>query len=296
MRTDYTEVFQDTAAAEKYEHVVYAPDSYATAVSRRQRTYLRGLVRREFPYRRPVQHDFACGTGRAIRLLHGLVRAAHGYDTSAAMLAKASEVAGHATLHEVPADGPVPRPAESERPALVTIFRLLLNVDAAVRDRAIAFAAQLLPHRDAGLLVVENHGNRRSLRHLSHRRRANDPWFAELSHEEVAELLSRHGFTIVEQRGCTLFPQGWYARRWLRPLVRVVDDVCTRFRLFGNAAVNVLYVARRTAPAPRRPNPAGAGVAASARGPAARPSAAVPTAGAAGTDQPPRSAPTRPMP
>ena len=57
MRTDYTQVFTDAEAVEKYEHVVYAPDSYSSAVNRRQRGYLRGLVTREFPYRRPVQHD-----------------------------------------------------------------------------------------------------------------------------------------------------------------------------------------------------------------------------------------------
>ena len=253
MRTDYTQVFTDADAVDKYEHVVYAPDSYASAVNRRQRSYLRGLVTREFPYRRPVQHDFACGTGRAIRLLHGLVRAAHGYDTSPAMLAKASEIGASAELHRVEATGPVPAPVGAAGPALVTIFRLLLNTDDEVRERAIAFAAQALPHYDAGVLVVENHGNRDSLRHLRHRHRAGDPWFAELSHTEVEELLARYGFTVVERRGCALLPQGWYARWWLRPVARVVDDACTRFRLFGGHAVNVLYVARRAFPAPRPP-------------------------------------------
>jgi SAM-dependent methyltransferase len=245
LRTDYTRVFQDAAAVEKYEHVVYAPDSYSSAVSRRQRAYLRWLVRRAFPYRRPVQHDFACGTGRAIRLLQGMVRGAHGYDTSAAMLAKAGEVGAHADLHLVDPDGPVPQPVASDGPTIVTIFRLLLNVDDEVRDRAIAFAARALPDHDSGLLVVENHGNRRSLRHLRHRRNAGQQWFAELSHDEVEALLARHGFAIVHRRGFSLFPQGWYARRWLRPIVRLVDDACSRSALLSEFAVTVLYVARR---------------------------------------------------
>jgi SAM-dependent methyltransferase len=253
LRTDYTRVFQDANAADKYEHVVYAPDSYASAISRRQRGYLRGLIKRSFPYRRPVQHDFACGTGRAIRLLHGMVRAAHGYDTSEAMLAKAGEVGSFAQLHHIAPDGPVPAPAPADGPALVTVFRLLLNVGPDVRERAIAFAAQALPHYDAGLLVVENHGNRDSLRHLRHRRNAGDPWFAELSHAEVVDLLAHHGFTIVEQRGFGVFPQGWYTRGWLRPLAQLVDDACTRLRLLGGRAVTVLYVARRAYPAPRQP-------------------------------------------
>src|SRR2546429_238900 len=88
MRTDYGQVFQDTSAVDKYERVVYAPDSHSSAVHARQRRYLRRLVVRAFPDRPPVQHDFACGTGRGVKLLRGLVREAHGYDPSAALLGR----------------------------------------------------------------------------------------------------------------------------------------------------------------------------------------------------------------
>ena len=101
MSADYTKVFQDADAVEKYETVTYAPDSYASRINDRQRAYLRELVKREFSGRAPVQHDFACGTGRAIRTLHGLVRVAHGYDTSAEMMAKAAEVGTRAEFHQV---------------------------------------------------------------------------------------------------------------------------------------------------------------------------------------------------
>lgn len=248
MRTDYTEIFRDAANVEKYENIIYAPDSYSSAINRRQRDYLRGLARRAFPYRRPVQHDFACGTGRAIRILHGLVRSAHGYDTSAAMLAKAHEVGAYAQLHQIAAEGAAPVPVPTESPAIVTIFRLLLNVDDTVRDRAVAFAAMALPHYDAGLLVIENHGNERSLRHLRHRRHDTSPWFAELSHEQVTELLDRHGFSIVERRGFTLFTPGWYGKGWLRPIVSLLDDLIAKTGLVNGRAVNVCYVARRTRP------------------------------------------------
>ena len=245
MRTDYAEIFQTDAAVEKYERVVYAPDTYSTAVSARQRAYLRWLVRREFPNRRPVQHDFACGTGRAIRLLHGVVRAAHGYDVSPAMLAKARDTGVYAKLHEIAEDGPVPEPAMVEGPALVTVFRLLLNAPQAVRERAIAFAAQVLPAPESGLLVVENHGNRRSLRHLRHRRHAGNAWYAELSHDEVLALFDAYGFELVERRGFALCPAGAYRVRALRPVARLVDDVFTRWGVLSGVATDVLYVARR---------------------------------------------------
>jgi len=239
--TDYTKVFQDTTAVEKYETVTYAPDSYASQINQRQRDYLRTLVRREFGPQAPVQHDFACGTGRAIRTLHGLVREAHGYDTSAEMMAKAEEVGSHAAWHRVAADGPVPDPVEAGFPAVVTMFRLLLNVDEAIRDRALAFAAKVLPDSKSGILVVENHGNAGSLRHLRARRHRGDRWFAELSHEQVDKLFARHGFEVIERRGFSMITQSLHGN----PLVRAADAAVRKLPGTDGYAVNVLYTARR---------------------------------------------------
>ncbi|GIE95988.1 methyltransferase domain-containing protein [Paractinoplanes rishiriensis] len=241
MTTDYSKVFQDAGAVDKYEHVTYAPDSYASQINQRQRDYLRTLVRREFGPRAPVQHDFACGTGRAIRTLHGLVREAHGYDTSAEMMAKAAEVGSHATWHQVAVDGPVPEPVEAGHPAIVTMFRLLLNVDEAVRDRALAFAAKVLPTHASGLLVVENHGNAGSLRHLGARRHRDDRWFAELSHEQVDRLMARHGFEVVERRGFSMITPSLHGN----PIARAADAAVRKLPGSDGYAVNVLYTARR---------------------------------------------------
>jgi predicted TPR repeat methyltransferase len=242
LASDYTKVFQDADAVEKYEDVTYAPDSYASRINERQRAYLRGLVTREFGDRAPAQHDFACGTGRAIRTLHGLVREAHGYDTSAEMMAKAEEVGSRAHWHQVPADGPVPSPVEAGFPAIVTMFRLLLNVDEGVRDRALAFAAKALPGADAGLLVVENHGNASSLRHLRARRHSGERWFAELSHADVERLLDRHGFEVLERRGFSMLTPSLHEH----PIARAADAAARRMPGSDGLAVNVLYTARRT--------------------------------------------------
>jgi SAM-dependent methyltransferase len=245
VRTDYTEVFQNAAAVARYQRVVYAPGSWASVVDARQRRFLRALARRRFPAP-PVQHDFACGTGRVLRALAGRVSAAHGYDSSVEMLARAADTG--AELHVVDPDGPVPSPVPTDGPALVTLFRLLLNAPPDLRDRALSFAAAALPTPDSGLLVVENHGNRRSLRHLRRfRRPRGNAWFAELSHVEVADLLSRHGFRLVERRGFALLPQGAYRRRWLRPLARLIDAAATRIPALAPVCTDVLYVARRTA-------------------------------------------------
>jgi SAM-dependent methyltransferase len=245
--TEYTEVFQDLDAVEKYETITYAPGSYASTINARQRAWLHRLVARRFGATRPVQHDFACGTGRAIRNMHGLVSAAHGYDTSAAMMAKAADVGSQASWHRVAPDGPVPTPVETAGPKVVTMFRLLLNVGDDVRNRAIAFAAKALPTPESGLLVVENHGNTGSLRHIGSGKHAGKRWFAELSHDEVVTLLRRHGFELVERRGFSMLTQAWYDRRWLRPVARAVDAVWTRLPGSARYAVDVVYVARRAA-------------------------------------------------
>jgi len=239
--TDYTKVFQDAEAVEKYETVTYASDSYASRINERQRDYLRALVRREFGPRSPVQHDFACGTGRAIRTLHGLVQQAHGYDTSAEMMAKAAEVGSRAEWHRVPMDGPVPNPVPAGLPAIVTMFRLLLNVDDGVRDRAMAFAAKALPTASSGLLVVENHGNAGSVRHLRARRHSGERWFAELSHAQVEKLFARHGFEIVERRGFSMITPSLHGN----PVARAADAAMRRLPGSDTYAVNVVYAARR---------------------------------------------------
>ena len=241
MTTDYTEVFRDTEAVEKYEHVTYAPDSYASRISERQQAYLRKLVRQEFGREKPVQHDFACGTGRAIRTLHGMVSDAHGYDTSAEMMRKAAEVGSRARFHQVPMTGPVPEPVDAGIPAIVTMFRLLLNVDDSVRDRALAFAAKVLQHRADGILVVENHGNAGSLRHLRARRHSGERWFAELSHEQVEKLLAKHGFEILERTGFSMLTQSLHGN----PVARAADAAARALPGTGGFAVNVLYTARR---------------------------------------------------
>jgi SAM-dependent methyltransferase len=239
--TEYTKVFQDAEAVEKYESVTYAPDSYASQINERQQAYLRELVVRQFGDRRPVQHDFACGTGRAIRTLHRLVREAHGYDTSAEMMAKAAEVGSVAQWHQVAPDGPVPEPVPAGTPAIVTMFRLMLNVDDSIRDRALAFAAKALPTADAGLLVVENHGNASSVRHLRARRHSGERWFAELSHADVEQLLARHGFEVVERRGFSMLTPALHASA----VARAADAAAHRLPGASRLAVNVLYTARR---------------------------------------------------
>jgi hypothetical protein len=114
-------------------------------------------------------------------------------------------------------------------------------VQADVRDRAIAFAAKALPEAASGLLVVENHGNAGSLRHLRARRHSGERWFAELSHREVEELLDRHGFEVIERRGFSMLTESLEHKL----LARAADAAARKLPGTDGFAVNVLYTARR---------------------------------------------------
>lgn len=212
-------------------------DHHASATDHRQRRYLRDLLRRWFPVRRPVQHDFACGTGRAIRLLHGLVHAAHGYDFSDAMLDRARNAGVHANLHLVAPTGPVPRVPHDARPLIVTCTRFLATVEPQVRELAIAFAAGALPDPQSGLLVVEH--ERRSGR----RRRGPGP--APMSVRDLRLLLAKYGFQVIERRGFGLLTPGWYRWPGLRQVAFAVDTVVTWLPPLTDRCATAFYVAQR---------------------------------------------------
>ncbi|NLE81214.1 MAG: class I SAM-dependent methyltransferase [Rhodococcus sp.] len=243
MKKEYAEVFQSEDAVDKYDEVVYASGSPASAINDRYVAFLRSFVASRYS-QPPVQHDFACGTGRAMTALDGHVAAAHGYDTSADMIAKAKNKGVKGTFHLVAPDGPVPDPADHDGPSLVTIFRLLLNTAPDVHDRALEFAARALPTSDSGYLVVENHGSRRSLRHLLKPLHRNDEWFNELSHREVAGLFDRHGFQLEETHGFAVLPSVLHRGPLRRPS-QWIDDWSSRQKWLDRWSINVLYVGRR---------------------------------------------------
>lgn len=236
--------FQDTRPIEKYGQGPYSPESYALIVSIRQRSYLRRLVRASFTDRRPVQHDYGCGTGRALRLLQGMVREAHGYDSSYEVIEAARESGLRARLHEIPSGDPAPAPVPADPPSIVTVFRPLRYTPGESRGHAVEFAARVLPSYDSGLLVLEQQRGYR----LRRSREQADPWLAYPSAAQVAAVLRRYGFTVVARHACAMLPIGAYRSRLLRPLVYRLDGLLCRLEALSRFAVVALYVARRNPP------------------------------------------------
>lgn len=250
MKTGYAEHFDSEDVAARYDTVVYAKDATGSVLSRRQRAWLRHFVAANFD-EPPTLHDFACGTGRVLAMLGGVVAGAHGYDTSDAMLARARDRHLAGTWHLVERHGAAPYPQVSEEPRLVTMFRLFLNSSPEVRERALMFAARALPTPASGRLVIENHGNSRSLRRLLRWRNRKSEWFNELSHAEVQGLLHRHGFQLEAMRGFSLFPRGVRRMPVVGRLAELVDEIGCKAPALAPFAVDLVYVARPCEPESR---------------------------------------------
>ena len=243
MPDDYASAFRSEHAAARYDDTTYDPQSYDSFIGGLQAAWLREFVTTEFPGESPALHDYACGTGRIIEALTGAVSEAHGYDVSADMLAAASRKGLPAQLHLVQArPTPVSLDGSPGRPLLVTMFRLLLNAPDPVRRDSLRFAADLLRQSEHAVLVVNNHGNRWSLRSLRRLRPlADGDWFHSLSTRDVRRLAGEHGLVVRRGHGFGLLPRGLHATA-ARGLARRVDRWAAGQRWLAPVSIDIAYV------------------------------------------------------
>lgn len=248
---DYSQHFRDTRHVAAYDEHVYGPATFDSHVSELEMRWLRAFCDRAFSTA-PVQFDFACGTGRIIAGLQDKVRHAHGFDPSPEMLERARDRVPGADFVAISQFGPVAPPhvdLDAATPALVTMFRLLLNCDAAARDRALQFCAATL-RQHGGYAIFDNHGSRSSLRQLAglrHRRptegNTEGPWFHSLSHREVVGMADRNGLRIVERHGFAPLPPMTYRVPVVRGAARRLNTLTADRPGMSLVGTNIIYVA-----------------------------------------------------
>jgi SAM-dependent methyltransferase len=247
--TNYSSRFQDPASVEAYESKEYGAGSYASLIWQWQRPVLEQVIR---DFRRtqkaPVRLlDFACGTGRVLASVEALVEAAEGVDVSENMVALARAKC-HKSRFKVGDILSQPGLLEN-RYAVITAFRFLLNVEPAMRRRVLGKLREVVREPD-GLLLVNVHGNSRSLRHpaIIWRRwregaRPTGAMLHEMSPAETKALLQTSGFRIVRQFGFGILPPTLY-RTPLRRWAAAVDKLCAGDNLWRNCSIDVMFVCR----------------------------------------------------
>ena len=245
----YSNRFQRAAAVADYDSKEYGAGSYATKVWQWQRPVVEQIVK-DFGIGRtgPVRLlDFACGTGRVLSSLESLVDSADGIDISQNMVAAARRKCPRARLlvGDILSQ-PELLPGEY---GIITCFRFLLNAEPELRRRVLVRLRERLLAPD-GRLLVNVHGNSRSLRHPAIRwrrwregTRPTGEMLNEMGPDETKRLLAECGFQVVRQYGFGLLPPTCH-RTPLRPLARAVDRRLAGDHWWSDWSIDMLFLCR----------------------------------------------------
>ena len=246
---NYSDRFQEKDVVADYDAKEYGAGSYSSFIWGLQRPVLEKILA---DFRRtqsgPVRLlDFACGTGRVIACLEPLVDAAEGVDISDNMVDVARKKCRTAQLKV----GDVLSQPEllGKKYEVITSFRFLLNAEPELRSRVLKTLRAVLRAPD-GLLVVNVHGNSRSLRHPAivwrrwrERTQNTGAMLNELSPEATKKLLRESGFQIVRQFGFGMLPPTLY-RTPLRGPAAAVDKFFAGENRWSDRSIDLLFVCR----------------------------------------------------
>jgi SAM-dependent methyltransferase len=242
---NYSSRFQAPDAVAHYEAGEYGAASYSSCVWQWQRPVVEKIVR-DFRKERqaPVRLlDFACGTGRVTAALEPLADEVFGVDISENMVALARAKCSKSRF----AVGDIFSQPELLTGSfdLVTAFRFLLNVEPEMRRRMLRRLREVIrPH---GRLIVNVHGNSRSLRHPAivwrrwrERSRKSDAMLNEMAPEETRQLLGECGFHVERQFGFGILPPTLY-RTPLRGLAQALDRSLAGENQLRSVSIDLLF-------------------------------------------------------
>lgn len=245
---NYSDRFQEPEAVTAYDAKEYGAGSYSSFIWDLQRPVLEQILadfRRTQPG--PVRLlDFACGTGRVIASLESLADTAEGIDISENMVAVARNKCRTARLQV----GDILSKPEilQKQYDVITSFRFLLNVEPELRSRVLRRLREVL--RPDGLLVVNVHGNSRSLRHPAivwrrwrERTKETNAMLNEMSPAETRQLLRASGFHIVHQFGFGMLPPTLY-RTPLRGAAAALDKAVAGENRWCDCSIDMMFVCR----------------------------------------------------
>lgn len=245
-KTTYSRRFQEAIDVQSYEHTEYAVESYSSCIWKWQRPIVEQLVQ-ETARKCPAQCrllDFACGTGRVLSCIEPLVNHAEGIDISESMVALARSKCSKATFK---VGDILSQPELLNGPYdLITAFRFLLNVEPALRQRILHKLRASISLN--GTLLINVHGNSRSLRHPAilwrrwrERSSPSGAMLNEMSPDETKALLRASGFQVVREFGFGMLPPTLYRTPLRRPAA-AMDKLFVGENIWSNVSIDLLFV------------------------------------------------------
>lgn len=234
----YRESHQDKGAD---YHVQFSENPRRALIWRIEQDLLGRILARFLPGS-PIDHlDFACGTGRILRLLEDRARSSLGVDVSPSMLSVARGNVRHAEVIE----GDLTRGdlLGERRFNLITAFRFFPNAEPELRRDALAALAARLA--DGGIVVFNNHHNAGLLYQLVRLAHRGRPWpHRRWWDHEIRTLVAGAGLEILARYHVGVVPETEAHPLRPRALVATVERIASRLPLAA-LSEDVLYVCGR---------------------------------------------------
>lgn len=186
--------------------------------------------------------DFACGTGRILSEFEKYAKYSIGIDISEEMLEKAKKKNLKSEL--ILGDAIESPHLIKGKFNLITSFRFFLNADPSLRENTFKLIKSKLSEN--GLLIFNNHGNRKSLRHFIKYIKTINKYeiFNELSHEEIMDLLDKHGFHLIDTYPINYFPK-IVIKLFPIKVVDFLNSCAISLNVIEMNAIQIIYVCRR---------------------------------------------------
>jgi len=244
----YSNRFQDPLAVTAYECQEYGKASYSSQVWQWQRPVVEQIIRDFLDDRSAPSRllDFACGTGRVLSCIESLCNTAEGVDISESMVALARSKCSKATFK---VGNVLSQPELLQGPYdIITSFRFLLNVEPALRREILPKLRNSI--RSDGMLLINVHGNSRSLRHPAivwrrwrERSKPSGTMLNEMSPDETRALLQASGFKVVREFGFGILPPTLY-RTPLRRAAAAMDKLLAGKNVLSDVSIDLLFVCK----------------------------------------------------
>lgn len=240
MTMNYRESHLQPGKGQSY-HATFSDDPYRSMVWQFEKDILDRILT-VFYKNSEIHHcDFACGTGRILSHLEDRAKIAVGVDLSSSMLEVARENCRTAEIIE--ADITRSNVLGDRKFNLITTFRFFPNAEKELRMEVMRVLSRHLD--DNGYLVFNNHKNtgstRNRLARLFGRRE-----YKGMSIAEVKALLAENHLEIVKIYPICVSPASENYRLFPLFLLRPLDALLSKCRLFRNLGGNLIYVCRRS--------------------------------------------------
>jgi len=242
---DYRLTHQHPLKGRSYEES-FTKFPYRRIVWEWEQDVLKGVMSDLFEEKSRLMYlDFACGTGRILRLLEGFMKESYGVDVSKSMLDVAEEnvLSSSLILGDLTKEDIFPERYFD----LITAFRFFLNAQQDLREKVLQVFRKII--KKNGFLIINIHMNKgclleKELRIYQAIKGDKTAKLNSLSFWETKDLLSGSNFEVVQTFHYGVLPIYREEHNLFIQQIDKVERYCSRLPAFLHLSRYIIYVCR----------------------------------------------------